>query len=306
MEAGSSAARDREEGYFPRGRSVLRRVHGERVVGSLYGQRALLIQACHPLAFAGLTANTRGLEAPFRRLASTAKTMEAVYFGTVADADRQTARVRALHAGVRGRLAAPAGRYPEGSSYRADSPELLLWILACLADSAETVYERFVRRLAPSEGEAYWADYLRLGQLFGLSRDDAPPTYRSYRAYLRSRLESDDLHVIPEARELGLKVAFDLPLPTHRAPALAAINLAVVGLLPPRVRALYGLDWGSPQALALEALVRASRTLRPVVPHAVRRGASAGDYDVVARTEAQRAAREPRPPAVAGAGAARG
>src|SRR5207248_11798240 len=64
-----------DEGYFPRGRSVLRRVHRERVVGYLYGQRALLMQATHPVAFAGLTANTSGLDAPFQRLAHTAKTM---------------------------------------------------------------------------------------------------------------------------------------------------------------------------------------------------------------------------------------
>lgn len=32
------------EGYFPRGRSMLRRVHGERAVGRLYGQRSLLLQ----------------------------------------------------------------------------------------------------------------------------------------------------------------------------------------------------------------------------------------------------------------------
>ncbi|NLT05968.1 MAG: DUF2236 domain-containing protein, partial [Solirubrobacterales bacterium] len=58
-----------DEGYFPRGESVLRRVHGAKPVGLLYGQRALLMQATHPLAFAGLIANTAGLEAPFQRLA---------------------------------------------------------------------------------------------------------------------------------------------------------------------------------------------------------------------------------------------
>src|SRR5947208_6037388 len=98
-----------DEGYFPRGRSVLRRVHRERVVGYLYGQRALLMQATHPVAFAGLTANTSGLDAPFQRLAHTAKTMEAVFFGTRAGADRETARVRALHARVRGNLEERAG-----------------------------------------------------------------------------------------------------------------------------------------------------------------------------------------------------
>src|SRR3712207_423846 len=100
-----------DDGYFPRGRSVLRRVQGERVVGLLYGQRALLLQACHPLAFAGLNANSRAHDAPFRRLVHTAKIMEAVYFGTKAEADHETERVRKRHALVKGTLSEPAGPY---------------------------------------------------------------------------------------------------------------------------------------------------------------------------------------------------
>jgi uncharacterized protein (DUF2236 family) len=280
-----------DDGYFPRGRSVLRRVHGERIVGVLYGQRALLLQACHPLAFAGLTANTTGYDAPFQRLAHTAKTMEAVYFGTRADADRETARVRRLHARVRGAIDEPAGPHPAGSEYRADSPEFLLWILACLADSAQAVYERFVRPLSPAERRDFWDDYVRVGELFGLPRSDAPAGYDAYRAYMDERLRSDDLFVTDEARELGRKVAFDLPLPLHRRPALVAINHMVAGLLPGRVRRLYGIRWGPAHALALDALVRSLRGVRPLTPRSVRRGSSAADYDLVARTEALRAGR---------------
>ena len=48
---------------------------------------------------------------------------------------------------VRGVLTEPAGRFPAGTPYAAGSPELLLWILATLADSALTVYPRYVRAL---------------------------------------------------------------------------------------------------------------------------------------------------------------
>jgi uncharacterized protein (DUF2236 family) len=274
--------------YFPRGRSVLRRVHRERIVGILYGQRALLLQAAHPLAFAGLTANTRGLEAPFQRLAHTAKTMEVIFFGTRAEAEREAARVRGLHRSVRGALDEPAGHYPTGSPYRADDPEFLLWILACLADSAQAVYERFVRPLRSEERAAFWDEYLAVGELFALPRHRAPATYGDYRAYMAERLASADLHVTPRARELGRRVAFELPLPAHRRPALLAINFMVLGLLPPRVRALYGLGWGPVQEAALAGLAASLRAARPLAPARVRRGSSAGEYDLVARTEARR------------------
>lgn len=276
------------DGYFPRGESVLRRVHGARVVGIVYGQRALLMQATHPLAFAGLMQNTSGLDAPFRRLVHTAKTMETVFFGTRAEADRETARVRSAHERVRGAIPRAAGPHPAGSRYRADDPEFLLWILACLADSAETAYERLVRRLGDSERARFWDDYLRLGELFGLERRDAPAVYDDYRGYLRERLASRDLHVVPEAREIGRRVAFQLPLPAYRQPALPAINLLVLGLLPDRVRRLYGLPWDAARGAAFEALCAGLRASALLAPSFVRRGPSAGDYDVVARAERER------------------
>jgi uncharacterized protein (DUF2236 family) len=276
------------DGYFPRGSSVLRRVHGARVVGVLYGQRALLLQATHPLAFTGLMANTSGLGAPFQRLAHTAKTMETVFFGSRAEADKATARVRAMHARVRGRLDERAGRWPAGSAYAADEPEFLLWILACLADSAQAAYERFVRRLDASERDAFWDDYLTVGELFGLPRSEAPRDHYGFRRYMDERLGSDDLHVVPRAREIGRMVAFDLPVPAHRRPALSVINLCVLGLLPARVRELYGLPWSHAREAAFQSVAGASRAAAPVTPARIRRGPSAADYELVARTERRR------------------
>lgn len=283
-------ASDGDRGYFPRGESVLRRVHGARIVGFTYGQRALLLQATHPLAFAGLIASTQGLEAPFKRLAHTAEVMERVFFGSRAEADRTTAVVRRMHARVRGRLREPAGRWRAGSKYAADDPEFLLWILIWLADSAEAAYEALVRGLCERERESYWQDYLQVGELFGLPRSESPPDYASYRAYVAERLDSDDLFVTEDARELGRRVAFELPVPAYRRPALEAVNLAVLGLLPQRVRELYGLPWDPAREAAFRALCASLKATARITPSRIRRGSCAGDYDLVARTEAERLA----------------
>ena len=57
-------------GYFT-DESMLRRVHRERAL-ALAGPRALLMQATHPVAFAGFFANTTSLTEPYERLARTA------------------------------------------------------------------------------------------------------------------------------------------------------------------------------------------------------------------------------------------
>ncbi len=97
-----------------------------------------------------------------------------------------------MHTRVRGAIEAPAGPHPAGSEYRADNPEFLLWILACLADSALVLHRVCVGDLAPLERERFWQDYLLVGELFGLDREHAPPTYAAYRGYLTERLASDD------------------------------------------------------------------------------------------------------------------
>jgi uncharacterized protein (DUF2236 family) len=280
-------------GYFPAGESVLRRVHGERAVGLLYGQRALLMQATDPVAFTGLLGSTDGLDAPFKRLVRTAKIMERIYFGSREDADRVTARVRAMHRRVRGSTDRSAGPHPAGTPYAADRPDMLLWILACLADSALVIYRTFVGPLAdPAQRERFWSDYLLMGELFGLQRSEAPAGYGEFRDYMRARVRSDELFVTDEARSLGRRVAFELPLPAHRRPVLPAVNLAVVGTLPPRVRRLYEIAWTPAHEAAFQAIARGTKLSRPLLPHDVRRGRSARDYEHVARAERRRVAQD--------------
>ena len=258
-------------------------MHEERVVGVLYGQRALLLQAMHPVAFDGLLADTKGLDAPFRRLVRTAKTMERIFFGTKEEADRITAGVGRMHARVRA----------------AGEQEHLLWILACLADSALAVHQRFVGRLSPADREAFWQDYLTLGELFGVDRGQAPGHYAAFRAYMRERLASDELRVTERAREIATFVAFELPMPAHRLPALAVINHAIVGTLPPRAREEYGLPWSRLDEARLAALTGALRAGATVLPRAWWTGSSAGDYEVVRRGEERRLARGWIPPIAA-------
>ena len=133
-------------GYFDDG-SMLRRIHRERAL-ALSGPRALLMQAAHPLAVSGLLAHSDSLEDPYDRLARTAEVMSTIGFGTREEADRVTRRVRAMHRRVSGRLPEAVGRYPAGTPYRADDPELLLWILFTLVDSGIVVYRRYVRGMS--------------------------------------------------------------------------------------------------------------------------------------------------------------
>ena len=134
------------------------------------------MQAAHPLAVSGLLAHSTAMDEPYDRLARTAEVMSTIGFGAADDAERITAHVRAMHAKVRGRLREPMGRFPAGTPYRADQPDLLLWVLFTLVDSGVVVYRKYVGSMSRAEEAAYWDDYKVVGDLFGLSRSDMPDT----------------------------------------------------------------------------------------------------------------------------------
>src|SRR5947207_6160417 len=150
-------SRDLTQGYFD-SRSMIRRVHRERAL-ALSGPRSLLMQAAHPLAVAGLLAHSSALEDPYVRLGRTARIMNAITFGSRDEAHQLTRKVRAMHRVVSGRLPEAVGRYPAGTPYRADDPQLLMWILYSLVDSSDVVYRTYVGNLTQAQRAALWEDY---------------------------------------------------------------------------------------------------------------------------------------------------
>jgi uncharacterized protein (DUF2236 family) len=285
-----------DHGYFPRGQSILRRVHEEHLVGLHYGQRALCIGALAPLNYVGTSEHSYAKLTPFKRLAHTGKAFEQILFGTRADADRVLAYVRKLHEQVKGVLPEAAGVIPAGTPYSAMDPALMLWTVAVIADSAQTFYELLVQRLSDREREALWQDYISFGELFGMPREEVPQSYEEFRAYYRSQLASEEMFLTDEARYIGYATAFEIPMPGYAQPGKAVHDLLMLGSLPRRVREFYGLDFTPRQRTAFRAVTRAIRAARRVTPAPFARGWNTRSFDMVARTERRRIERgEPTP-----------
>jgi uncharacterized protein (DUF2236 family) len=272
-------------GYFPRGHSMLRRVHDERAVGLLYGQRALCIGAVKPLNYVGTIEHSRSKQTPFRRLASTAKAFETIFFGTRAEADRVLSHVEKLHERVEGELPEDAGITAAGTPYSALDPALMLWTVAVIADSAQYFFELLVRPLSDDEREALWRDYLRFGELFGMALEAAPQSYAEFRRYWDEQLASDELFLTAQARHTGYVSAFEIPTPQLHWPAKRVHNLILLGSLPPRVRELYGLSYTWAHRRGFMAAVGAFHTARRGTPRALAWGPNTGSFERVAELE---------------------
>ena len=254
--------------------SMLRRVQGERML-MISGPRALLMQAAHPLAVEGLLAHTSGLDEPYERLARTAEVMSTIGFGSKAEADRMTRRVRAMHKRVNGTLDRDVGIFPKGTPYAADDPELLMWVLFSLVDSGIVVYERFVGAMSIDEKQRYWQDFRVVGKLFGLAPDEMPADLEELDAYRDLVYASGRLHVSDWARVKAREIVFQPPVPLWLRPLVEVVNYMTVDLLPEPIRSDYGFAPLPPapiRGLTVSATAEyMKRIVLPLMPSGLRR-----------------------------------
>jgi uncharacterized protein (DUF2236 family) len=244
------------DGFFAAD-SMVRRLHRERLV-LFSGVRALLMQACDPLAVVGFQRHSIIFDDPQLRLQRTDERMSRIYFGSREEAGETGRVVQAMHRRVRGKTPADYGPVPKGTAYAASDPALGLWVLATLADSAVVYYERIFGSLTAEERERYWSEYRRVGELLGLPPESMPATFEGLREYMDGRLSDGSLWISDDRREQAERMILEPPfsgwLRTAAIPLTETIRLISVGLLPPEIRRLFGFGWDP----AREALLRSA------------------------------------------------
>ena len=240
--------------------TVTWRVNREPVV-FLGGGRALLLQVAHPLVAAAVAQHSDYEAHPWQRLTRTLETTIQIVFGPPAVAARATARLRGRHATVRGTSA-------EGARYDARDPELLLWVWATLVDTALTLYERCLAPLGAAERERFYGEQQLFAHACGIPAATCPPAYADFRAYW-DRVVDGDLRVTAPALRVRASIEGGV-LPTPLRPLLAPHTLVTAGLLPPGLRAQYGLAWSTAHEARLNALLTAVRAGVRVVPRRAR------------------------------------
>ena len=168
------------------------------------------------------------------------------------------------------------GRFPAGTPYRADDPELLLWVHATLVDNALEVHERFVGPVSPEDRAAFHEDMKVVGEVFGVPPSLLPATYDAFEAYVGGMLASGTLAVGSDARAVA-RALLDPPLPLPLRPTAVAIGQITTALLPEPLPGLYGLRPGRPQHALARASAALSRCMVPWAPRALRTVGPSGD-----------------------------
>ncbi len=248
--------------------TVTWRVNREAVL-LLGGGRALLMQVAHPLVAAGVAAHSDFQRQPLQRLWRTLDAMLTITFGGAANAMRAVHGIDRIHARVHGVLDADVGPFQRGTAYDAKDPQLLLWVHATLVDTALQVYRLCVQPLSAHDERRYYDESKVVGRLLGVPNALLPPTLAAFRKYVGGVVDGDLLAVGPASRDIAASILAP-PVATALKPVFGVANAFTVGLLPPVLRARYGLRWNAGRAAALGLLVVTIRHLLPRLPDAVR------------------------------------
>jgi uncharacterized protein (DUF2236 family) len=238
----------------------------------LGGGRALILQVAHPLVAAGVSQHSNYREDPWGRLYRTLDVTTEIVFGSSGQSQAAAERLWNRHGLVKGQSEEDGGRFPAGTPYRAHDPELLMWVHATLVDSSLLVYDRYVRRLSRRERERYYDEQKLLGERFGIPLDHQPRTLSDFERLFARTVESElaVTDTLRDVTDVVLRPALPLAVRPLGYPLFQALNLATVGMLPPRLREELGLPWGPGRERMLGASHALLRNLLPLVPAVAR------------------------------------
>jgi len=248
--------------------SVTCKIHKE-VILLLSGPCALLMQLAHPLIAAAIYEHSLVMSHPFHRAVHTIRLTQRKALGSDVVARHAARTINRLHAQVHGTLATDAGAYTKGTPYRAQDPQLLLWVHATLVVTALRTYLLFIGPLSDGEKEQYYQETKARACLLGLPLHVMPRTLVDLEQYIDEMLHSNRLAVTSQARQLVQKVPF--PSPSFLFRLLAHFNLFVTSaLLPQPVREMFGLQWNEHQQRYFDHLARGLRAVLPSLPACMR------------------------------------
>ncbi len=236
-------------------------VHGSltTLVG---GIRALLVQALHPAALEGVRRHSRYEDDPLGRLSGTARWLVTLTFGDSTAVARESARVRGMHAKVRGSWA-PADDPADQRSYSAQDPDLLRWVHLAFTDSFLVTHQVWGGAI-PGGPDGYVESWARAAEPLGLL--DPPRSAAELAAQLAAY--DDIIEGGPQAREVA-RFVLNPPLPLATRPIYAVLAAGALSTMSARQRRLLGVPTVPrlPARMAVSGVLAAMRlTMGPRSP----------------------------------------
>ena len=236
--AAAAGAQPADHGLFGPG-SLTWRIMGEPVIW-VAGLRALYMHALHPRVMRGTWQNTsfaRPGEA-WGRFVRTTEFVSVRTYGTLAQVDRAGRRVRKIHATL-------AGTDADGTRFRLDEPELLMWVHCGEVASYADIARRSGMGLPGPDLDAFVDEQRRSAAVMGLDPATVPASVAELDAYYEA--VRPGIYACAEAKQ-ALRKSYHPDVPAQFLALklmLPPLNTLAFASLPRWARRMYGTP-GSP------------------------------------------------------------
>lgn len=240
--------------------SVCWKVHGDFSSMLIGGISALLLQALHPLALAGVWDHSNFREDLLGRLRRTSQFISGTTFAARADADWLIEKVKTIHLRV-------TGTAPDGRAYAASDPTLLTWVHVAEVYSFLQSHLRYRNpNLSGEDQDRYYDEIALVAERLGAT--DVPRSRQEVTDYLtRTRPE-----LLCDERSMEiLRILLSAPAPSALAAPMGKLFMqAGIDLLPGWAQYMLGQQVGPARSRLIQTGVH---TTAPILRWAVRSGA---------------------------------
>ena len=201
--------------------SPIGRVHGDASM-FIGGIRAILLQTLHPAAMTAVAEHSGYRGDMWGRLARTSRFIAVTTFGTADDAQRAVDAVRGIHDRITGTM-------PDGTSYAASDPHLLLWVHVAEIESFLLAHQTYGKRPLDQAGrDEYVAQTAEVARRLGVVD---PPTTEAELATTVAAFRPE-LRATDHARDAVGYLLWRPELPIPLRPAYGVLMAAAIGLMP--------------------------------------------------------------------------
>ena len=231
--------------------SITWKIHSDPAM-AVGGIRALLQQALHPVAMAGVATQSNFREDAWGRLQRTGDYVSTLTFAPTSDALALTARVRKVH-----------------STLGLDDPHLLLWVHMSMVDSFLDVTTRSGLALTDDEKDKYISEMVLFAELIGIKPENVPCSVEEMQKYFVDI--SPELVASDDAKRAALFLTIP-PMPkvvrfaTPATPAWASLTALAGASLPSWAKSLYRIPQIPGDRKVIDISLRLSRTTLSVLP----------------------------------------
>lgn len=216
------------------------------------GACAILLQVADPVVGGAVARHSDFAHRPLDRLRNTLTFVYAVVLGTPEEAARVAGHVDRAHAGIEG----------------ARDARHQLWVAATLYDTAIRTHERLYGPLDPALAERVLAAYAPLATSLQVPLELWPSDRDAFAQFWRTEIAG--LHVTDEARQVAHDLFHPAVAPLWLRAALPLASLVTAALLPPDVRAAFGLPWDVARARRADVAFRFIRVVSRLAPRRLR------------------------------------